>query len=116
MPSKLKVAVLSLVIVCGATPALAQFDDIWRVGARVHAVASDHNSLWAVGGIVSVRGSVKNDISAAGAEVDVDATSGRSTWAAGAIVTVSGQSQNMYVAAARANIDARLRGKLSVAA
>lgn len=115
MPSKLRIAVLSLVFVCGATPALAQFDDIWRVGARVHAVASDHNSLWAVGGIVSVRGTVKNDITAAGAEVDVDATSGRSTWAAGAIVTVAGQSQNMYVAAARANIDARVSGTLSVA-
>ena len=86
------------------------------MGARVHAIASDHNSLWAAGAVVAVRGSVKSDIWAAGAEVDVDATAGKSLWAAGAIVSVAGQSQDMYVAAARATVDARVNGKLSVAA
>jgi cytoskeletal protein CcmA (bactofilin family) len=115
MPVIFRIATL-VALVTAATPALAQFDDIWRVGARVHAVASDHNSLWAAGAIVAVRGSVKSDIWAAGAEVDVDATAGKSLWAAGAIVSVAGQSQDMYVAAARATVDARVNGKLSVAA
>ena len=116
MPAILRIAMLSAALALITTPAFAQFDDIWRVGARVHATASDHNSLWAAGGIVTVRGTVKNDIGVAGAEVDIDATAGRNLWAAGAIVSVVGRSQDMYVAASRATVDARVGGKLSVAA
>jgi cytoskeletal protein CcmA (bactofilin family) len=112
----LRIAILPVACAISATPAFAQFDDIWRVGARVHATASDHNNLWAAGAVVAVRGSVKSDIWAAGAEVDVDATAGKSLWAAGAIVSVVGQAQDMYVAAARATVDARVNGKLSVGA
>jgi cytoskeletal protein CcmA (bactofilin family) len=97
------------------TPALAQFDDIWRMGARVNATASDHNNLWAAGAVVTVRGSVKNDIMAAGAELDIDATAGRSLWAGGAIVSVAGQAQDLYVVGGRATVDTRVGGKLSVA-
>jgi hypothetical protein len=104
-------------IAVGVTPASAQFDDIWRVGARVHAVGSGHENLWAAGAIVAVRGSVKNEIRAVGAELDVDAASGGNLWATGAIVSVLGQSaQDMYVVGGRASVDARVGGKLSVAA
>jgi hypothetical protein len=116
MDSILKIATVILVVVCGGTPAAAQFDDIWRAGARVNAVASDHDNLWAAGGIVSVRGSVKNEIRAAGAEVDVEANAGRDLWAVGAIVSVVGEAKgDMYAAGARVSIDARVGGKLSVA-
>jgi cytoskeletal protein CcmA (bactofilin family) len=116
MPIILRIVLLFIVLASAATPAVAQFEDIWRVGARVHATASDHNNLWAAGAVVAVRGSVKNDIWAAGAEVDVDATAGKSLWAAGAIVSVTGQAQDMYVMAARATVDARVNGKLSMGA
>jgi hypothetical protein len=112
----LRLATLIAAFVFGASPALAQLDDIWRAGARVHAVASEHENLWAAGATVAVRGSVKNDVRAAGAEVDVDAVVGRDTWAAGAIVAIAGESKrNLYAAGARVNVDARIGGKLSVA-
>ena len=112
----LRIAILPVACAISATPAFAQFDDIWRMGARVHATASDHNNLWAAGAVVAVRGSVKNDIRAAGAELDIDATAGRSVWAAGAIASVAGQSQDMYIVGGRVSVDARVGGKLSVAA
>jgi cytoskeletal protein CcmA (bactofilin family) len=115
MPVISRIAMLFVALAIGATPAFAQFDDIWRMGARVHATATDHNNLWAAGAVVAVRGSVKNDIGAAGAELDIDATAGRNLWAAGAIVSVAGQSQNMYVVGGRVSVDARVGGKLSIA-
>lgn len=117
MRSMLKTIGFGAALVFVATPVMAQLDDIWRAGARVHAVASDHDNLWAAGAIVAVRGTVKNEIRAVGAELDIDASAGRDLWAAGAIVSVAGQSgQDMYVAAGRAAVDARVGGKLSVAA
>jgi cytoskeletal protein CcmA (bactofilin family) len=116
MPAILRIALVFGALALGAAPALAQFDDIWRVGARVNATASDHNNLWAAGAVVAVRGAVKNDIGALGAELDVDAGAGRNLWAVGAIVSVAGQSvQNMYVAGGRVTIDAKVGGKLSAA-
>jgi cytoskeletal protein CcmA (bactofilin family) len=112
----LRSAMLTVALALCATPALAQFDDIWRVGARVNATANDHNNLWAAGAVVAVRGTVKSDIGALGAELDVDAAAGRNLWAVGAIVSVVGQStQNMYVAGGRVTIDAKVGGKLSAA-
>jgi cytoskeletal protein CcmA (bactofilin family) len=113
---QLKGAVAALALALGTIPAAAQFEDIWRAGARVHAVASDHENLWAVGAIVSVRGTVRNEIRAAGAEVDVEAAAGDDIWAAGAIVSVAGQAaKNMHVAGARVAVNARVGGKLNVA-
>lgn len=112
----LKMAGLLLLVCSAASPAAAQLDDIWRAGARVHAVASDHPNLWAAGAIVAARGTVRNDIRAAGAEVDVNASAGANIWAAGAIVNVEGQAgQNLYAAGARVNVNAIVGGKLSVA-
>src|SRR5690606_2885381 len=89
-PLSILVAFASLLF--GLAPAAAQMDDIWRAGARVNAVASDHENVSAAGAIVSVRGAVRSDIRAAGAEVDIDANAGRDYWAAGAIVSAKGQA------------------------
>ncbi|MCC6949056.1 MAG: polymer-forming cytoskeletal protein [Bradyrhizobiaceae bacterium] len=97
-------------------PASAQMDDIWRAGARVHAVASDHENVSAAGAIVSVRGTVRQDVRAAGAEVDADASAGRDSWLAGAIVTARGSvARHLYAAGARVSVDAKVGEKLSVA-
>lgn len=99
-----------------ATPAAAQLDDIWRAGARVNVNAADHESAWAAGAIVAVRGTVRRDIAAAGAEVEVDAVANRDLWAAGAIVTVAGRAaRNMGVAGARIAVNAEVGGDLNAA-
>jgi len=107
---------VAAIFVIHVAPASAQMDDIWRAGARVHAVASDHENLNAAGAIVSVRGTVRQDVRAAGAEVDVDASTGRDYWVAGAIVTVRGSAtRHLYAAGARVSIDAKVGDKLSAA-
>jgi cytoskeletal protein CcmA (bactofilin family) len=113
--SALLVAITGIMLVA-QTPASAQIDTIWRAGARVNVVASDHRDVWAAGAIVSVRGTVLNEVWAAGAEVDVDAIANGDMWAAGAIASVKGGSaKNLYVVGARVSIDARVGGKLSAA-
>jgi hypothetical protein len=100
-------------LVLGCMPASAQMDDIWRAGARVNVVASDHHDVWAAGAVVSVRGTVNHELSAAGAEIDVDVTTKGDSRLAGAIVSVKGNiEKDLYVAGARLNVDARVGGAL----
>jgi cytoskeletal protein CcmA (bactofilin family) len=91
-------------------------DDIWRAGARVNVVASEHHDVWVTGAVVSVRGVVNHELGAAGAEVDVDVTTKGDAKLAGAIVSVKGRiERNLYVAGARVNVDAQIGGSLKAA-
>ena len=107
---------VAAVFALASAPATAQTDDIWRAGARVDAVASGHHDVWAAGALVSVRGTVENEIRAMGAEVDVDASAKGDAWAGGAIVSVKGAyERDLSVAGARVNVDAKVGGRLQVA-
>jgi hypothetical protein len=91
-------------------------DDIWRAGARVAVVASEHHDVWVAGAVVSVRGIVDHELSAAGAEVDVDVTTKGDARLAGAIVSVKGRiEKDLYVAGARLNVDAKVGASLKAA-
>jgi cytoskeletal protein CcmA (bactofilin family) len=117
MRSIVMFAPIAATLLLGSVPASAQIDDIWRAGARVNVVSSDHHNVWAAGALVSVRGTVANELRAAGAEVDVDAATKGNTWVAGAIVSVKGSTDNnLYVAGARVNIDGRVGGALKAGA
>lgn len=104
---------IAAMLVLGCMPASAQMDNIWRAGARVHVVASEHHDVWAAGAVVSVRGIVNHELTAAGAEIDVDVTTKGDSRLAGAIVSVKGNiEKDLYVAGARLNVDARVGGSL----
>ena len=106
-------AAIAVMVVLNCATAFAQMDDIWRAGARVNVVASEHHDVWAAGAVVSVRGIVNHDLSAAGAEIDVDVTTKGDARLAGAIVSVKGSvEKDLYVAGARLNIDVRVGGAL----
>jgi cytoskeletal protein CcmA (bactofilin family) len=107
---------IAAIPILACSPAWAQMDDIWRVGARVNVVASEHHDVWAAGAVVSVRGIVGHKLSVVGAEVDVDVTTKGDTRLAGAIVSFKGESQkDLYVAGARLNVDGRVGGALKAA-
>jgi cytoskeletal protein CcmA (bactofilin family) len=105
---------IAAMLVLGCMPASAQMDDIWRAGARVNVVASEHHDVWAAGAVVSVRGTVNHELTAAGAEIDVDVTTKGDARLAGAIVSVKGNiGKDLYIAGARLNVDARVGGTLT---
>lgn len=111
-PARLSAIAAMLVLDC--MPASAQTDDIWRAGARINVVASEHHDVWAAGAVVSVRGTVSHELTAAGAEIDVDVTTKGDSRLAGAIVSVKGNvGKDLYVAGARLNVDARVGGALT---
>jgi len=106
---------IGLGLLGGVTAASAQTNDIWRAGARVNVVASDHESVSAAGAIVSVRGSIQDDLNATAAELDVDATASEMNLA-GAIVTLKGASRgDAHVAGGRVSIEADIGGELNAA-
>jgi cytoskeletal protein CcmA (bactofilin family) len=116
MQMQIRLFTLAAALFLGCAPAWAQADDIWRAGARVNVVASDHHDVWVAGALVSVRGSINHELSAAGAEVDVDVISKGDARLAGAIVAARGRiEKDLYVAGARLNIDARVVGSLRAA-
>jgi cytoskeletal protein CcmA (bactofilin family) len=111
-----RLSAIAAMLALGCAPAWAQTDDIWRAGARVNVVASEHHDVWAAGAVVSVRGIIGHELSVAGAEVDVDVTTRGDTRLAGAIVSVKGRiEKDLYVAGARLNVDARVGGSLNAA-
>jgi cytoskeletal protein CcmA (bactofilin family) len=109
-----RLSAIAAILLLGCVPASAQMDDIWRAGARVNVIASEHYDVWAAGAVVSVRGTVNHELTAAGAEIDVDVTTKGDSRLAGAIVSVKGNiEKDLYIAGARLNVDARIGGSLA---
>lgn len=109
------IAALAFGLLSGLTTASAQTDDIWRMGARINVTASDHANVSAIGAIISIRGSVREDINAAGAELDVNARAANMNLA-GAIVSFGGEAtENANVAGARLSIQATVGNELNAA-